>query len=146
MFELNKIKDWIQWLVPVGIVACLLIIFVPLPAVLMDVLLAANITIAIIILLTTVYVRSPLELSIFPSLLLATTMMRVALNVATTRLILSRGAIDGELAAGSVINSFGSFVAGNEIAIGIVIFAIIVVVQFVVITKGATRILSLIHI
>ena len=140
MFELNKIKDWIQWLVPVGIVACLLIIFVPLPAVLMDVLLAANITIAIIILLTTVYVRSPLELSIFPSLLLATTMMRVALNVATTRLILSRGAIDGELAAGSVINSFGSFVAGNEIAIGIVIFAIIVVVQFVVITKGATRI------
>ena len=140
MFELNKIKDWIQWLVPVGIVACLLIIFVPLPAVLMDVLLAANITIAIIILLTTVYVRSPLELSIFPSLLLATTMMRVALNVATTRLILSRGAIDGELAAGSVINSFGSFVAGNEIAIGIVIFAMIVVVQFVVITKGATRI------
>ena len=140
MFELNKIKDWIQYLVPAGIVACLLIIFVPLPAALMDVLLAANITIAIIILLTTVYVRSPLELSIFPSLLLGTTMMRVALNVATTRLILSRGAIDGELAAGSVISSFGSFVAGNEIAIGVVIFAIIIVVQFVVITKGATRI------
>ena len=140
MFELNKIKDWIQWLVPAGIVACLLIIFVPLPPALMDVLLAANITIAIIILLTTVYIRSPLELSIFPSLLLGTTMLRVALNVATTRLILSRGAIDGELAAGSVINSFGTFVAGNEIAIGVVIFAIIIVVQFVVITKGATRI------
>ncbi len=117
-----------------------MIIFVPLPAAVMDMLLAANITIAIVILLTTVYVRTPLELSIFPSLLLATTMMRLALNIATTRLILTRGAIDGELAAGGVINSFSGFVSGNQIAVGLVIFAIIVIVQFVVITKGATRI------
>ncbi len=140
MFDLNKAHQWVQWLVPIGIVACLMIIFVPLPPAAMDVLLAANITIAIIILLSTVFVKTPLELSIFPSLLLATTMLRLALNIATTRLILTRGAIDGELAAGQVIHSFGAFVAGNQIAVGLVIFAIIVVVQFVVITKGATRI------
>lgn len=140
MLDLNKAQQWAQWLVPIGIIACLMIIFVPLPAAVMDVLLAANVTIAVIILLTTVYVRTPLELSIFPSLLLATTMMRLALNIATTRLILTRGSIDGNLAAGEVINSFSGFVAGNQIAIGLVIFAIIVIVQFVVITKGATRI------
>lgn len=140
MLDLSKARDWVQWLVPTGIIACLMIIFVPLPAVTMDMLLAANITIAIVVLLTTVYVRTPLELSIFPSLLLATTMMRLALNIATTRLILTRGAIDGELAAGQVISSFGGFVAGNQIAVGLIIFAIIVIVQFMVITKGATRI------
>jgi flagellar biosynthesis protein FlhA len=140
MFDMNKARNWAQWLVPIGIVACLMIIFVPMPAAIMDMLLAANITIAVIILLTTVYVRTPLELSIFPSLLLATTMMRLSLNIATTRLILTRGSVDGHLAAGEVINSFGGFVAGNQIAVGLIIFAIIVIVQFVVITKGATRI------
>ena len=140
MFDLNKAQNWVHGLVPIGIVACLMIIFVPLPPSIMDILLAANITIAIIILLTTVYIKTPLELSIFPSLLLATTMFRLALNIATTRLILTRGAIDGELAAGQVIQSFGGFVAGNQITVGLVIFAIIIVVQFVVITKGATRI------
>src|SRR5262245_15291715 len=114
---------------------------VPLPAWLMDVLLSANITIAVIVLLTTIYVRTPLEFSIFPSLLLATTLARLVLNVATTRLILTRAGIDGEYAAGHVIVAFAKFVAGDgKIVVGTVIFIIIVVIQFVVITKGATRI------
>lgn len=127
-------------ILPVGIIASVLVILVPLPAGLMDVLLSANITVAVIMLLTTIYVRTPLEFSIFPSLLLATTLFRLVLNVATTRLILTRAAEVGSLAAGQVIASFGEFVAGDDIVVGIIIFVIIVVIQFVVITKGATRI------
>ena len=106
----------------------------------LDLLLAANIAVAVIVLLTTIYVRTPLEFSIFPSLLLATTLARLVLNVATTRLILTRGGSDGLLAAGEVVRNFGEFVAGDKLVAGLVIFAIIVVIQFVVITKGATRI------
>jgi flagellar biosynthesis protein FlhA len=133
----SRIQDLI---LPVGIIASVLVIMVPLPAALMDILLAANITIAVIMLLTTVYVRTPLEFSIFPSLLLATTLFRLVLNVATTRLILTRAETAGPLAAGQVINSFQDFVAGNRIVVGLIIFVIIVVIQFLVITKGATRI------
>ena len=93
---MNLTKRIPDFLLPIGIIACLLVIFVPLPAALMDVLLAANIAVAIVILLTTIYVKSPLELSVFPSLLLGTTLARLALNVGTTRLILTRGAIDHE--------------------------------------------------
>lgn len=127
-------------ILPVGLVCSVLVIIVPLPAGLMDVLLAANITMAVIILLTTIYVKTPLEFSIFPSLLLATTLLRLVLNVATTRLILTRAPADGPGAAGRVVQEFGRFVAGEQIVVGLIIFAIIVVIQFVVITKGATRI------
>ena len=137
---MNQKSRWSELLLPIGIVACLLVIFVPLPPGVMDVLLAGNISLAVIILLTTLYVRQPIELSVFPSLLLVTTLFRLALNVGTTRLILTGGANQGEQAAGQVIQSFGEFVAGDQIAIGLVIFAIIVIIQFVVITKGATRI------
>ncbi|NQT17681.1 MAG: FHIPEP family type III secretion protein, partial [Planctomycetes bacterium] len=89
-----------ELILPVGIVASVLVILVPLPAGLMDVLLATNITIAVIMLLTTVYVRTPLEFNIFPSLLLATTLFRLVLNVATTRLILTRAEPAGLSAAG----------------------------------------------
>ncbi len=130
---------------PVGIVASVLVILVPLPAALMDLLLSANLAIAVIMLLTTIYVRTPLEFNIFPSLLLATTLFRLVLNVATTRLILTRAAADGLLAAGGVVKTFGEFVTGgatgtDKIVVGLIIFAIIVIIQFVVITKGATRI------
>ena len=126
---------------PVAIIASVLVILVPLPSALLDILLAANITVAVIVLLTTVYVSTPLDFSIFPSLLLATTLARLVLNVATTRLILTRAGIDGVDAAGGVINSFSDFVAGDgKIVVGLIIFVIIVVIQFVVITKGATRI------
>jgi flagellar biosynthesis protein FlhA len=126
---------------PIAIVASVLVILVPLPTHLLDVLLAGNITVAVIVLLTTIYVKTPLEFSIFPSMLLATTLARLVLNVATTRLILTRAAIDGEDAAGGVITAFANFVAGEgNIVVGSIIFVIIIVIQFVVITKGATRI------
>lgn len=125
---------------PLGIIGCLVVILVPLPPALMDLLLAANITVGVIVLLTTVYVATPLEFSIFPSLLLATTLGRLVLNVATTRLILT-GASERDMnAAGGVIRSFGEFVAGDRIEVGLIIFVIIVLIQFIVITKGATRI------
>ena len=128
------------FLFPVLLCASVLVIIAPLPALLLDLLLAANITAAVLILLTTVYVRRPLEFSVFPAILLATTLSRLVLNVASTRLVLSRGAMDGELAAGGVIRAFGDFVAGGQIVIGLIIFAIILAIQFLVITKGATRI------
>jgi flagellar biosynthesis protein FlhA len=134
---LNRSQELI---LPIAIIASVLVIMVPLPAALMDVLLAANITVAVLVLLTTIYVRTPLEFSVFPSLLLATTLARLVLNVATTRLILTRAGTDGLNAAGHVVSSFADFVAGDKIVVGLIIFVIIIVIQFVVITKGATRI------
>ncbi len=127
-------------ILPVGIICSVLVIVVPIPPALMDVLLSLNISVAVLVLLTTVYVRTPLEFSIFPSLLLATTLARLVLNVATTRLVLTRATTDGLNAAGGVINAFGEFVAGDQVVVGLILFVIIVVIQFVVITKGATRI------
>ncbi len=134
---LARVQDLV---LPVAVIASVLVILVPLPAPVMDLLLATNIAVAVIVLLTTIYVRTPLEFSVFPTLLLATTLSRLVLNVATTRLILTHAKSDGLLAAGGVVRSFGEFVAGDKIVVGMVIFAIIVVIQFVVITKGATRI------
>src|SRR5690606_22821758 len=127
MARLARIQDLI---LPLGIIASLLVILVPLPASLLNLLLVANITISVIVLLTTVYVRTPLEFSIFPSVLLATTLGRLVLNVASTRLILTGAASQGEQAAGGVIQAFADFVAGDRIVIGLVIFVIIVVIQF----------------
>ena len=125
---------------PLVIFASILVFVVPLPAWTMDLLLSCNITIAAVVLLTTIYARKPLDFSVFPALLLGTTLARLVLNVASTRLILTRGAIDRELAAGDVIAAFQRFVAGDSVAVGLIIFIIIVVIQFLVITKGATRI------
>ena len=133
----GRLRDLI---LPVAIIASVLVILVPLPPALMDLLLSTNIAIAVIMLLTTIYVRTPLEFSVFPSLLLATTLFRLVLNVATTRLILTRAGTEGLPAAGGVVKAFGEFVAGDQIVVGLIIFAIIVIIQFVVITKGATRI------
>ncbi|WP_417736460.1 flagellar biosynthesis protein FlhA [Rosistilla oblonga] len=137
---MNLLLRYRDLILPLGIIGSLVVILVPLPPGLMDILLSANITIAVIVLLTTVYVPSPLEFSVFPSLLLATTLARLVLNVATTRLILT-GAGDRQMeAAGGVIQSFGEFVSGDRVEVGLIIFVIIVVIQFVVITKGSTRI------
>ncbi len=103
-------------------------------------MLAGNIAVAVIILLTTIYIRTPLEFSVFPTLLLATTLARLVLNVATTRLILTRADSSEAYAAGGVIQAFGEFVAGDRIEVGIILFVIIVAIQFLVITKGATRV------
>ncbi len=131
---------WQDLILPVGIIASVLVILVPMPSPLMDIMLASNVTVAVIILLTTIYVRTPLEFSIFPSLLLATTLARLVLNVATTRLILTHAGAEGLLAGGHVVKAFGEFVAGNDLVVGIIIFVIVIVIQFLVITKGATRI------
>jgi len=132
-----RVQDLI---LPMAIISSVLVIIMPLPPALMSALLITNITVAVIILLTTIYVKTPLEFNIFPTLLLATTLFRLVLNVATTRLILTRAEDDGMLAAGKVILTFGEFVAGDKIVVGLIIFTIIVLIQFVVITKGATRI------
>ncbi len=132
---------WQDLILPSAMIASVLVILVPLPPALMDVFLAANITVAVIVMLTTIYVRTPLDFSIFPSLLLATTLARLVLNVATTRLILTRAGTEQLDAAGGVITAFADFVAGDgRIVVGLIIFIIIIVIQFVVITKGATRI------
>ncbi len=120
--------------IPFGILLVVLVMVVPLPAVLLDMLLALNIGLAIMILLTSMLVREPLEFSVFPALLLVTTMFRLALNVSTTRSILSNG--DG----GKVIEAFGSIVVSGNLIIGIVIFVILVVIQFAVVTSGAARV------
>jgi flagellar biosynthesis protein FlhA len=125
---------------PVLIVSALLVIILPLPAAVMDVLLAGNVTAAVVILLTTIYVGKPLDFSVFPSLLLGTTLARLVLNVASTRLILTHGASDGTSAAGGVIEAFGNFVSGDSLVVGLILFTILVAIQFLVITKGATRI------
>ncbi len=127
-------------ILPIGLIGSLVVILVPMPTPLLDLLLAANITAGVLILLTTIYVSSPLEFSIFPSLLLATTLARLVLNVASTRLILTKATARNTGAAGGVIEAFGEFVAGDRLEVGLIIFVILVVIQFVVITKGATRI------
>src|SRR5688572_10940228 len=130
----------LHWLVPGLLVASLMVVFCPVPAGVLDVMLAANITISLVMLLTAIYTPSPLDLSMFPTLLLATALGRVILNFASTRLILTNAAEQGTDAAGGVIKAFGEFVAGGDPTIGFILFMILVVIQFVVITKGTTRI------
>jgi flagellar biosynthesis protein FlhA len=126
-------------LFPIGAAALIFVILIPLPTQAMDFLLLTNLLLTTIVLMTVMYLRAPLEFSSFPSLLLALTLFRLVLNTATTRLILSNGA-QGTSAAGHVVEAFGLFVSANSLAVGVIIFLIITVIQFVVITKGATRI------
>jgi flagellar biosynthesis protein FlhA len=132
-------------LFPIACLALLAVLLVPLPAALLDLLLVLNLTVSVLLLVTAIYVRSPLEFAVLPSLLLATTLFRLTLNVATTRLILTAGAPgtppEASLGdAGQVVQAFSQVVTGGSLAVGFVIFLIIFVIQFVVITKGATRI------
>lgn len=122
-----------------GVVVILLVMLVPLPTFLLDIMLSLNISLSILILLTAMFMTSPLEFSIFPSLLLVTTLMRLALNVASTRLILLNGD-QGANAAGNVIRSFAEFVVGGSYVVGAVIFLILFILNKVVITAGTTRI------
>lgn len=138
-----RLRRYRSLLVPVAFIGLLVVIVVPMPPALMDVLIAANIALAAVILLTTLYVESPLDFSVLPSLLLGTTLYRLVLNIATTRMILSADASTPEEAmgvAGDVIETFAGFVAGSSPVVGVILFIILIIVQFVVITKGATRI------
>ncbi|WP_010236614.1 flagellar biosynthesis protein FlhA [Clostridium arbusti] len=129
-----KLKNNLDILVAVGVMFIVLMIIIPLPTPMLDVLIVINITIAIIIILITMFTTEVLQLSVFPTLLLITTLFRLGLNISSTRLILSQAN------AGDVINAFGSFVVGGNYLVGIIIFLIIIVIQFIVITNGAGRV------
>jgi flagellar biosynthesis protein FlhA len=123
-----------QVAVPAAIISIVVMMVVPLPSVVLDLLIVCNLSAAVVILLTAMSVERPLDFSIFPSLLLVATMLRLSLNVSATRLVLLHGF------AGKVIESFGHFVVGGSLVVGLVIFLILVVIQFVVITSGASRV------
>jgi flagellar biosynthesis protein FlhA len=125
--------------VAVGVITTLLVMVFPIPAFLLDLLLSFNITFSLMVLLLSLYTIRPIEFFIFPSLLLVTTLFRLSLNVASTRIILLHG-YEGIGAAGRVIHSFGSFVVGGNYVVGAIIFLILVVINFIVIIKGSTRI------
>ena len=127
-------RNLAKFAVPMGVVGIILLLVVPVPAGLLDVLIIVNIMLALVTLLTTMFVKKPLDFSIFPSLLLVATLFRLGLNVASTRLVL------GEAYAGQVIEAFGHVAVGGSMIIGAVIFLILVVIQFVVVTKGAERV------
>ena len=123
----------------IGVIVILTIMFLPMPAILIDAGLAVSIALSVLILLIALWINKPLEFSAFPSVLLIATLLRLALNIATTRLILSHGA-EGPDAAGHVIAGFAQFVMADDFLIGVVVFIILLTVNFLVITKGATRI------
>ncbi|SFA74934.1 flagellar biosynthesis protein FlhA [Clostridium frigidicarnis] len=129
-----NLKGRYDILVAFLVIAIVLMIIIPMPPMILDILLAVNITISVVIILLTMFTTEVLQFSVFPTLLLITTLFRLALNVSSTRLILS------ERYAGDIIEAFGSFVVGNNYVVGIIIFLIIVIIQFVVITNGAGRV------
>lgn len=133
---ITKNSDLFMALAVVGI---LVFMVIPLPAMLLDLLISFNITFALVILLASMYTLRPLELSAFPSILLLITLFRLSLNVASTRMILIHGN-EGSMAAGKIIQAFGNFVVGGNYLVGIIVFIILVVINFMVITKGAGRI------
>ncbi len=122
-----------------GIISILVVLILPLPPVLLDLMLSLSVTISVLILMTVLFVEKPLQLNSFPTILLIVTMLRLSLNIASTRLILSHGH-EGTDAAGHVIEAFGGFVMGGSVVIGAIIFAILTIINFVVITKGSGRI------
>jgi flagellar biosynthesis protein FlhA len=131
---LNKLLDNSDVAIAVVVVGIVVMMILPLPPFLLDILITANISAALAIVLATLYTTEPLQFSVFPSLLLVATLFRLGLNISSTRLIL----LDGH--AGEVIASFGNFVVGGNVVVGLIVFTILVVIQFVVITNGAGRV------
>ncbi|HDO33740.1 MAG TPA: flagellar biosynthesis protein FlhA, partial [Chromatiales bacterium] len=124
---------------PILLILMLAMVVLPLPPIALDLLFTFNISLSLIILLVVIYSRRPLDFSIFPSVLLIGTLLRLALNIASTRVVLLHGQ-NGPGAAGHVIKAFGEFVVGGNYAVGLVVFIILVIINFVVVTKGATRV------
>jgi flagellar biosynthesis protein FlhA len=138
----DAIRDYLktgELALAIGIMAILVVLLLPLPSWLLDISLSFSLTFAILILMTSIFIKKPLEFSSFPTVLLIATMLRVALNLASTRLILARGN-EGTDAAGLVIQAFGRLITQGNFVIGLIVFAILVIVNFIVITKGAGRI------
>ncbi|MBA3048478.1 FHIPEP family type III secretion protein, partial [Brevundimonas sp.] len=138
-------RDMLGWVargevgMAIGVIGVILLLILPVPKFLLDLLLAISLVSSVLILMTAVMMKRPLDFAIFPTVLLVTTLFRLGLNLASTRLVLTHGH-EGHGAAGQVIQSFGALMMGGSFIIGIIIFAIILVVNFVVITKGSTRI------
>src|ERR1051325_3189947 len=126
-------------LAPIAVLAVVMLMIVPLPALMLDLLLSIDIGLAVVLLLTAIYVKRPTGFSVFPSLLLLLTLIRLPLNVASTRLVLMHGQ-DGVEAAGAVIMAFGQFVVGGNFVVGVVVFLVLIAIQFIVINHGAVRI------
>jgi len=126
-------------LVPIGITSIVLMMVLPLPPFLLDTFLALSLAIATGVFLIALFVEQPLDYSVFPAIVLVATLLRLALNVATTRQILMNGA-DGGAAAGRIVETFGNVVVGGNVFVGLVVFLILVIINFVVITKGAGRV------
>lgn len=138
----RDVRGWLgrgEVLLALGVIGIILLLIVPVPGFLLDLLLAISITGSVLILMTAILMKKPLDFAIFPTVLLVATLYRLGLNLASTRLILSHGN-EGHAAAGQVIQGFGNLMMGGSFIIGIIIFAILLVVNFVVITKGSTRI------
>ncbi|MFW5992482.1 MAG: FHIPEP family type III secretion protein, partial [Halanaerobiaceae bacterium] len=131
---IKRLTDNSDILFALAVVGIIVMFIIPLPTFLMDLLLATNITFSMVVILVSIYIQEPLQVSVFPSLLLFATLFRLGLNVSTTRLILGQGF------AGNIIMSFGNFVVGGNYVVGFIIFLILVVIQYVVITKGAERV------
>src|SRR3954467_1481228 len=128
-----------QLLAPIAVMAVVLLMIVPLPPLVLDLLLSVDIALSVVLLLTVIYIKQPVEFSVFPSLLLLLTLVRLSLNVASTRLILMHGS-DGVESAGHVIMAFGQFVVGGNFVVGVVVFLVLIAIQFLVINHGAVRI------
>jgi len=137
--NLSNLLGKLHLMIPVGVMGILIVMVLPMPTMVMDLLISLNITLSIIVMLVSMYILQPVHFSVFPSLLLLITLFRLALNVASTRLILLHGA-EGEDAAGRVIQSFGQFVVGGNYFVGIVVFLVLIAIQYVVINHGSTRI------
>src|SRR5579862_2014250 len=133
------IANWREFIVPLGVLGIVMAMITPLPPFLMDVLISANITLSVIVLLVSLYITKPVDFSVFPTTLLMLTLFRLALNVSSSRLILLNGHT-GTSAAGEVIQAFGNFVVGGNYVIGVVIFLVLIAIQYVVINHGAVRI------
>ncbi len=137
--NLSDVLGRLHLVIPIGVMGILLVMVLPMPTMAMDLLISLNITLSIIIMLVSMYILQPVHFSVFPSLLLIITLFRLALNVASTRLILLHGS-EGEDAAGKVIQSFGQFVVGGNYFVGIIVFLVLISIQYIVINHGATRI------
>ncbi|MCC6329606.1 MAG: FHIPEP family type III secretion protein, partial [Acidobacteria bacterium] len=135
---LNRVSAHSHLTVPIAAVVILLVLLVPLPPILIDVLISLNLMISVMVLLVSMYTMEPVKFTSFPNLLLLTTLFRLALNLATSRLILTNGEV-GVTAAGAVIKAFGEFVIGGNFVVGVVVFLILLVIQFIVVNHGAVR-------
>jgi flagellar biosynthesis protein FlhA len=135
---LSALRAYSDWVIPTGAVALVFVMLVPLPSIVLDLLLTLNITASVLVLLTAIQVRRPVEFSVFPSLILLLTLMRLSLDLAATRRILLHGS-EGSSAAGKVIEAFGQFVVGGNYIVGFVIFIALIAIQYLVVSHGAVR-------